>query len=65
MKKQTATLRGWAIARVPDGDGYWLLGVVTGHPHIHDDTVVHTSTLLKIDFETMKAETRNTIYSLI
>ena len=65
MAKQTATLSGWAIAQVPGGEGYWLLGVVSGHPHIQDTTVVHTSTLLKIDFETMKAETLNTIYSLV
>jgi hypothetical protein len=60
--KKRAKLHKWALKSI---DGiYFLYGVVIGHPSFVNGKIVMTSQLLNINFETMEAETLNTIYTL-
>lgn len=43
---------------------YWLEGYITGHSRVGPEDHAHTSKLIKIDFGTMRAETKNSIYKL-
>lgn len=66
MEKRKAILREWRLDLDLISNTYFL------HGFIYDDklmrylngTKIRTSKLLKIDFETMTAETKNTIYEL-
>lgn len=64
MEKQTAHLDGWEIEKIPGRTGFWLLGTVKNHPLVDDGKYVHTSTLQEINFVSMKAVTKNTVYTL-
>ena len=61
--KQRATLEKWEL----DVWGYDTLvvnGRVSGHPKLPDGAWIHTSRVLRIDFEAGTAETLNTFYTL-
>lgn len=66
MEKKTAILSAWRIDLNMITETYFLVG------RIHKDqakryknnTKIRTSALIKIDFETMTAETKNTLYQL-
>ena len=66
--KNTAILKNWRI--LPEvgatGDFYRLYGTIYNDSaeRFADGRRVQTSLLLKIDFDTMTAETKNTIYTL-
>lgn len=45
-------------------EDYWLEGNITEHPRVDVDRHAHTSKLIKINFQTMKAETKNSVYKL-
>jgi hypothetical protein len=68
--KQRARLDNWKLSRYWGGPHIILLGNVTGHPkaainpELKDGEYIHTSNVLRIDFDKMEAETMNTIYSL-
>lgn len=61
--KQTAKLYNWSL--VEGGDVRVLLGHVKDHPRLEDGTYVQTSLLVSLDEARGKAETLNTIYTLI
>lgn len=61
MPKPEKTIEGWEIRRSPGGYFY-----LESHVQNEDGTwnLKFTSRVLKIDFESMTAETNNTIYRL-
>ena len=64
VKKPTADMREFFFVPA-EGEHWVLVGLVSGHERNDlNGRWVRTSNLLKVDFATMQAETRNTIYNL-
>lgn len=63
MKKRYK-IENWKLEPTGSG-GFWLLGRSTeSDGRFRLGTPIHTSRLIKIDFEKMEAETLNSIYEL-
>lgn len=59
---QKATLKNWRIYRC--ADGAMLMGRAYGHPRFEDGKFIMTSKVKSVDFESGKAITQNTEYTL-
>jgi len=59
-----ATLENWILLGA--GSAYFLMGDVKGHPELGTpkDDPIRTSNIEWIDFASMEAQTRNTLYKL-
>ena len=62
-EKHSSTLAVWQITDL--GGFHILTGLVMNDSRFKDGTFVHTSKLVRVDFEKCEAETLNTIYKLV
>lgn len=61
--KRKSTLSDWELVSM--GDWFQLRGRVLNDDRFSDRDMIHTSMVLRVDFEKGIAETRNTEYKLV